>query len=87
MPQISFFRGIAILMFFKEAHHSRAQFHARYAEHKAVFALDGELIAGSLPHPELRAVREWASLHQTELAGDWELARAGERVEPIDPLP
>jgi hypothetical protein len=87
MPRISFFRGIAILMFSNEAHHSLAHFHARYAEHQAVFGLDGQPIAGSLPRPQLRAVREWALLHQAELAHDWELAQAGERVDPIDPLP
>jgi len=31
-------------------------------------------------------IREWIDLHQTELAEDWELARAGKEIKKIAPL-
>jgi hypothetical protein len=86
MPRVSYFRGIVILMFANEGQHSVAHFHARAAEHNASLRFDGSVMAGSLPWAQLRLVREWAALHQSELAANWERARRGERVKPIDPL-
>jgi hypothetical protein len=31
-------------------------------------------------------VRDWAGQHRTELLRDWELARAGEKLDAIAPL-
>lgn len=31
-------------------------------------------------------VLEWAALHRDELRADWQRARQGEVLEPIDPL-
>jgi hypothetical protein len=86
MPRISYFHGIVILMFSNEGHHSVGHFHARSAEHHASLRFDGSVLAGSLPPAQLRLVREWAALHQTKLEANWQRARHGERVEPIDPL-
>jgi hypothetical protein len=86
VPRISFFHGIAILMFSNEGGHATAHFHAWYAEHKASLAFDGTVMAGSLPPAQLRLVREWASLHEAELAANWARARRRERLQQIDPL-
>jgi hypothetical protein len=86
MPRISFFHGIAIMMFANEGVHQLPHFHAEYAEHYASLTLDGRLIVGSLPTSQLRLVRTWADLHRAELLANWERIGQGQRVEAIDPL-
>jgi len=87
MPRISFFYGIAILMYWNEGHHARPHFHARYSGHVASVDFDGEVIAGSLPPRALRLVADWAALHQGELEANWERATADQPLVDIDPLP
>jgi Domain of unknown function (DUF4160) len=86
MPRISSFYGIAIYMYWDEAHHARPHFHARYAGHVASVSFDGEVIAGSLPARAMALVREWAALRTEELVANWERARRAESLEPVDPL-
>lgn len=63
-------------------------FHALYAEHEASIAIETlDVLAGSLPDRAERLVLEWAALHRAELQLDWARARAGEPLEPIEPLP
>jgi len=45
-------------MFWREHNHPVAHFHAEYGEYLASFAIDGTLLAGSLPPRALRLVRE-----------------------------
>lgn len=85
MPTISRFYGITIQMFFKE--HGVPHFHARYGGQVAVFALEPfECIRGDLPPRAERLVREWVDLHLDELLRNWEQARAGKPLAPIEPL-
>ncbi|MGA2165784.1 MAG: DUF4160 domain-containing protein [Solirubrobacteraceae bacterium] len=86
MPRISYFYGITITMHWREGHHGRPHFHARYAEHKASFDLHGEAIVGYLPRRQLRLVQAWVELHAEELIADWELAVSRRPPNPIDPL-
>lgn len=72
-------------MFFKE--HGVPHFHARYSGDIAVFTVEPlECIRGELPPRANRLVREWADLHRAELVGNWEKARAGKPLAPIEPL-
>jgi hypothetical protein len=87
VPRISSFYGIAIYMYWSEAHHARPHFHARYAGEAASVDLDGNVIAGSLPRRALALVAEWAKLHRDELRANWERARSGQPLEKIEPLP
>jgi len=87
VPRISSFYGITIWMYWNEGHHARPHFHARYGGWGASVDLDGELIAGSLPRRAALLVADWALLHRDELAANWERARRGENLAPIDPLP
>jgi hypothetical protein len=85
VPRISFFYGIAITMYFYD--HEPPHFHAQYAEHHAVIAIDGgEVLVGGLPARAHRLVTEWAELHRDELEADWACAQDGGTPEPIDPL-
>jgi hypothetical protein len=86
MPKISSFYGIVITMYFYD--HQPPHFHAQYAEHHAVIAIDDlAVLVGGLPRRALKLVTEWARMHQEELEADWELAQGGKLPAPIDPLP
>lgn len=85
MPTISRFFGISIAMFFDD--HGPAHFHARHAQGSAKVRIDSlEVIETTLPRRQLRFVLAWAELHQDELRENWRRARAGETLQPIDPL-
>lgn len=77
--------GIVIAMFFDD--HGPPHFHARYAQGNAKVRIDPvELIDSTLPRRQQRLVLAWAELHQKELLENWRLARAGERLQEIEPL-
>jgi hypothetical protein len=89
MPRVSAFYGIVVKMFYDEAQHSgRPHFHAEYAGEEASFDIETlELIVGRLPNRATRLVRRWARLHRDELLHNWQRAREGDPLIPIDPLP
>ncbi|HEY7065261.1 MAG TPA: DUF4160 domain-containing protein [Chloroflexota bacterium] len=85
MPRISAFFGIMITMYFND--HAPAHFHARYAEHEALIAIESlEVIEGGLPRRALALVLEWAALQRGALRDDWQRARRGEPLSAIAPL-
>lgn len=82
MPTVAWFYGIAIRMYVRD--HAPAHFHAVYAEHEALIAIEtGDVIDGALPHQAARLVKEWALARQNELRENWRRARAGEQPERI----
>lgn len=86
MPRLATFYGIVIWMYRPD--HQPAHFHARYGEHEASIALSSlDVVAGSLPPRAMRLVREWATLHEDELAANWQRAQALEPLVEIAPLP
>jgi hypothetical protein len=85
MPRISEFYGIIIGMYYDD--HGVAHFHATYAEFEASISISPVgVIDGDLPNRAQRMVLEWAALRQTELAANWERARARRPLLRIDPL-
>jgi hypothetical protein len=87
MPRVSAFYGIVIWMYPNEGHHGRPHFHAEYGESEASFDIETlEVIIGQLPGRPTRLVEKWAKLHRPELRANWQRARAGEPLIPIDPL-
>jgi hypothetical protein len=85
MPEISRFFGIIIAMFYND--HSPPHFHVRYGEQKAIVAISSlSLLRGELSPRVFGMVVEWASLHQTELLENWELARQHAPLRKIAPL-
>jgi hypothetical protein len=85
VPTISRFYGIAIQMFFKD--HGIPHFHARYGGRTASFTIHSlRVLEGRLAPRAERLVRTWAHEHRVELVRNWELARAGRPLEPIEPL-
>jgi len=87
MPEISRFYGIVINLLYKDnSQHHKPHVHVRYAEFKASVAIDGELLAGSLPAKELTLVQAWMLLHEEELYDAWNRAVKGEPINKIEPL-
>ena len=85
MPEISRFFGIIVAMFYND--HAPPYFHVRDREQKAIIAIESlRLLEGKLKPRTLGLVIEWASLHQSELMEDWELARAMQPLKNIQPL-
>ncbi len=85
MPRLSAFFGIVVSMYYED--HLPPHFHAVYGGARAAIRIDTlEVLRGSLPRRALALVVEWAILHRTELAADWERARRLEPLESIAPL-
>ncbi|MEN3943274.1 DUF4160 domain-containing protein [Prosthecobacter sp. SYSU 5D2] len=84
MPEISRFFGIRVEMFYDD--HLPPHFHARYEGERAAFTLDGGLMEGSFSGQAHRLIREWADLHATELAENWDLAEKHLPLKRISPL-
>lgn len=86
MPKLSAFYGIAIYLYWDD--HNPPHYHARYGEHEAWVTIAGSrVLSGSLPRRALRLVRSWHRLHQAELEGAWDKAKASQAPGTIDPLP
>ena len=83
MPEISRFYGIVIKMFFKPKEHEPSHIHALYGEYLGEFnSLTMEMIQGDLPKKAQELVREWLSLHQSELQEMWEKQQIG-KLPPL----
>ncbi len=85
MPCVSQFYGVAVYMYYND--HAPPHFHAMYAEQEAVFTIDTlQPLQGMLARRARALVVEWASQHHAELVANWDRARQGLPLEPIDPL-
>ena len=85
MPTISRFFGILIRMYYND--HSPPHFHAEYSEYEAIYEIDTiDVQRGELPRRAHALVVEWTTLHRMELTENWERARDGLPLRPIDPL-
>ena len=63
MPQISYFLGVIIPMFYRD--HNPPHFHAFYGEFEAIIYIKKtEILNGTLPPRVLGIVVEWTALHQ-----------------------
>ncbi len=85
MPRISQFYGIAVYLYYRD--HAPPHFHAIYGEFEAEIEIASATIAdGRLPRKAAALVTEWAVLRRQELQRNWDLARAGQPLEQIEPL-
>lgn len=84
MSELCRFLGIVITMFGDD--HNPPHFHVRYGEYKALIAIDGSIVKGSLPKSVFKNVFRWMEEHQDELQKNWELLQNGEEVQKIEPL-
>ena len=87
MPELSRFEGLVIKMIYKDnVQHHKPHVHVQCAEYKASVAIDGELLAGSLPVKKLALLRAWMILHEIELYQAWNNAVREIPFGKIDPL-
>jgi hypothetical protein len=84
VPEISRFFGIVIGMYYEE--HGRPHFHARAGSYRISVEIESGVVRGEFPVALLRHVLDWADLHRRELLENWELARQGAALHPIEPL-
>lgn len=84
MPEISRFFGIVITMYYDE--HPPPHFHARYGKKGVVIRIEDGAVSGKLPPRAVGLVLEWWSLHQAELATNWQLLMEGKEPKKIQPL-
>ena len=85
VPEVSRFYGIIVRFYYRD--HPPTHFHAIYAEHEALIEIEtGAVYRGSLPSTASRLVDAWRLQHLDELREDWERARQGMPLLPIDPL-
>jgi hypothetical protein len=75
--------GIVISVYSNE--HPPPHFHARFAEHQAVFDIAGvAMVEGFLPVAKRRIVLEWAATRREQLLRAFTQAASHERVDPIE---
>ncbi len=87
MPIISAFYGIIIRMYFNDSEqHHTPHFHASYNGEKAVFNLDGVIIAGKFPVKQTKYVVAWADIHKEELTSLWDIMQTDEEYFKIKGL-
>lgn len=87
MPEISRFYGMSIKMLFNDdAQHNKPHIHIYSGEFSASVALDGEMLAGSLPDKKFALLRAWMIIHEDELYAAWNNAVRGQSFERIEPL-
>lgn len=53
---------------------------------KAVVAVDGDLLAGSIPAKQLKIIIGWLAIHEEEVYKAWNNAVRGEHFDKINPL-
>ena len=86
MPEISFFRGIKVYVYYKD--HARPHIHVKYAGKWVLVRIeDGYVIAGGIHPLALSIVREWARYRHDELLAAWDAAAADRDPPWVSPLP
>jgi len=71
-------------MYFKDAEqHHLPHFHASYGGDKAVFDLDGNIIADDFPPKQTKYILAWADIHRDELDALWEIMQMEEEYFKI----
>jgi len=84
MPNICRFAGIVIYMYYND--HEPPHFEARYGGTSMNVSIHPVgIMNGSLPNSQKIQVLAWAHLRQADLLANWQLARAGQPLNPIAP--
>lgn len=87
MPVLSMFYGIIVRMYKEsDGKHKAPHIHAKYAGSEVVVALDGAIIAGSIPKHKMKLLEAWMEIHKEELEANWALLSNGEQFFRIEPL-
>lgn len=87
MPQISYFFGIVIYMYYAE--HGVPHIHAIYGGYKAIYDIQtAKKISGNMSPTADKLIKKWIKLRVKELSNVWKLAKKNisplPNVEPLD---
>ncbi|WP_315785389.1 DUF4160 domain-containing protein [Fischerella sp. JS2] len=67
--------------------HPPPHFYVRYNQQKAIVSIETlEILEGKLSSRAFKLVSESATIHQTELMENWELARENQTLNAVLPL-
>lgn len=87
MSELCRFAGIIIYMMFCDVgKHNKPHVHVHYGEYEAVIAIDGELLAGSMPPKQMKIITGWLALREEEAYKAWNLAVQGKHFDKIAPI-
>ena len=87
MATLAIFYGIIVVMHSEQGSpHHKPHIHARCSNSEVSIALDGEVLAGSLPKRKMSLLVAWMEIHRAELEDNWLLLTAGAKPFKIDPL-
>lgn len=87
MPELSRFYGIIISMYFDDTkQHYKPHIHAFYGEYEAAIAIDGEVLAGSIPARQLKIINGWLAIYEERVYDAWNKAVRNEHFDKINPL-
>ncbi|MBN1960189.1 MAG: DUF4160 domain-containing protein [Deltaproteobacteria bacterium] len=81
MPQICYFYGIVIMMYYDE--HNPPHIHCTYGGYKATFEIQTtKRTTGNMPKTAEKLIKKWIAMSKNELLSVWDLAQ-----KHISPLP
>jgi hypothetical protein len=84
MPEICYFQGIKIYVYFDDE--DPPHIHAHYMNEWVKLAIeDGRVLAGALPRHTLTIIRHWMRKRRVKLMTAWDLAKANKDPGHIDP--
>ena len=84
MPELCRFGGMVIYLLFRDiGQHNKPHVHEYYGEYEAAIAIDGELLAGSLPRKQFKIVTGWLAFHEQEAYKAWNLSVQCENFDKI----
>ena len=87
VPELSRFYGIIVTMYVEVGSpRSLPHIHAKYADKKAVYSLEGQVLRGGLPIKQHKLMQAWIALHEQELQDNWYLASHRSDCYRIEPL-
>ena len=74
------------MLFRDNKQHNKPHVHVYYGEYEAAIAIDGELLAGSIPKKQYKIIIGWLAHHEEQAYAAWNLAVQGEHFDKIPPL-
>lgn len=83
MPVLAVVNGIKVTINFCD--HSPPHFHAEYNGRRALVEIkSARVVEGSLPPKQAKLIIGFCVLHEDELLRNWDLAKKGEKLVPIE---
>ena len=82
MPEISRFYGIVIKIFLTREHNP-PHFHALYGEYSGLIDIQTlDMIEGDLPAKAQEIIKEWATVHRTDIMKMWD-TKVSKKLPPL----